>query len=258
VEWRYALASVQGTSHVGADIPCQDSCLVRALSNLDGSSVLLAVVADGAGSAALAQVGSQLACNTLASTVATWIIENGTETITREVVLKLWLRDSVLRAFEVQAEAAEMRMRDLATTLLAIIVSGERTVCFQVGDGAVVFSTGPEYELAFWPQNGEYANTTNFLTDSTLSESLQFRVLKKRVDELALLSDGLQMLSLDYASRSAHQQFFAPMFSTLRLEEPGESPLCLALEEFLNSDSINSRSDDDKTLILATRRPANR
>jgi Protein phosphatase 2C len=240
---------------LATDLPCQDSCLIRQLPSRDGD-VLLAVVADGAGSAAFAQVGSQLACNTLVEAIASWIFENGIRDISRDVVLNQWLQGRVLGAFAIQAEAAELRLRDFATTLLGILVSDDRTVCFQVGDGAIVFSSGTKFDLAFWPQNGEYANTTNFLTDPNLSDSLLFLVSEAPVDEVALLSDGLQMLALDYASRTPHQPFFAPMFSRLRIEQPGESPLCIALEEFLNSDSINSRTDDDKTLVLATRRAA--
>jgi serine/threonine protein phosphatase PrpC len=59
--WRVVGASVAGTSHTRLGIPCQDSNLSEILP----SGFLVAVVADGAGSAAHADVGSQLAVKTV-------------------------------------------------------------------------------------------------------------------------------------------------------------------------------------------------
>jgi hypothetical protein len=70
------------------------------------------------------------------------------------------------------------------------------------------------------------------------------------VDEVALLTDGLQSLALRFASREAHGPFFEPMFERLRgPEQPSESELAA----FLGSGPVNARTDDDKTLVLATR-----
>jgi hypothetical protein len=77
-----------------------------------------------------------------------------------------------------------------------------------------------------------------------------------RVDEIALFSDGLQMLALQFDTRRAHAPFFQPMFARLRTEAPGESTtLTGLLTEYLGSPVINKRTDDDKTLVLATRLP---
>ena len=70
--------------------------------------------------------------------------------------------------------------------------------------------------------------------------------------ECALLTDGLQLLALNFAKRSAHTAFFAPFFTTLRAA-PEPTDLVVDLRAFLDSSSVNSRTDDDKTLLLATR-----
>ena len=72
------------------------------------------------------------------------------------------------------------------------------------------------------------------------------------MDELALLTDGLQMLALRFADKSVHGPFFLPMFQALRAAESA-SALQTPLRDFLNSPAVNRRTDDDKTLILATR-----
>ena len=74
---------------------------------------------------------------------------------------------------------------------------------------------GDGYRTVFWPQSGEYLNTTNFLTDEEFERRLELHALAERVDELALLTDGLQMLALRYADKSVHSPFFLPMFQAL-------------------------------------------
>jgi hypothetical protein len=142
----------------------------------------------------------------------------------------------------------------LACTLLVAVV-GETAAAFaQVGDGAIVVREGDGYQTAFWPQSGEYANTTNFITDAAFADNLEFTRRPTAVDELALFTDGLQMLALNFNSRTVHLPFFLPMFRKLRAAEPGEG-LQRALRSFLLSAAVNQRSDDDKTLVLATRVP---
>ena len=61
------------------------------------------------------------------------------------------------------------------------------------------------------------------------------------------------MLALRFADQSVHGPFFRQIFQALRAAEPA-SALQNPLHEFLTSTAVNSRTDDDKTLILATRR----
>jgi hypothetical protein len=134
-----------------------------------------------------------------------------------------------------------------------VAIVGEHAAAFsQIGDGAIVVGDGDTYRTVFWPQNGEYANTTNFVTDEAFADNLVFQLHQGPVDELALFTDGLQMLALNFADHSVHRPFFLPMFRKLRLAAAGEG-LPRALRHFLGSPSVNQRSDDDKTLILATR-----
>jgi hypothetical protein len=69
-----------------------------------------------------------------------------------------------------------------------------------------------------------------------------------------VLTDGLQMLSLVYASKQVHDPFFEPMFTVLRsAESEALQQLDDQLHRFLDSPEVNNRTDDDKTLVLATR-----
>jgi hypothetical protein len=148
-----------------------------------------------------------------------------------------------------------IELREFACTLLAAIVGNQGAVFSQLGDGAIIYRDGERYQTAFWPQNGEFANSTFFLTGQDFERNLMCRSVAGDFDEFAVFTDGLQPLALHYASRSVHGPFFEPMFAALR-SEPTPETLESPLRIFLNSESINERTDDDKTLVLATRRLA--
>jgi hypothetical protein len=162
-------------------------------------------------------------------------------------------------AVSARAEALGCQPRDLACTFLAAVVGEQAAAFVQVGDGAIVVADPREpegYCWIFWPQRGEYENVTAFITDPSAEDHLAHEVEDRRYDEIALFSDGLQRLALHFSSHAAHNPFFRPMFSHLRPAPPGylaqESD---ALAIFLDSAAVNERTDDDKTLVLATRRP---
>jgi Protein phosphatase 2C len=238
--WKLVYGSVKGTSHVHSGQPCQDCC-----AGTVAGSTLFAACADGAGSAELSQLGSKAAVERF--------LEEATSldsAPTREQV-EIWVDAARARVVEVAA-ANETTPRQLACTLLVAIVGESWTAFAQIGDGVIIFD-GPEgYELAFWPDNGEYANTTRFLTEDNYRENLRIEIVEREVTELAVLTDGLQTLALDFRQAKVHDRFFAPLFRTVK-DGPDEETLRTSLLEFMDSKRVNERTDDDKTLLLATR-----
>jgi hypothetical protein len=156
----------------------------------------------------------------------------------------------IARAARAEARAT----RDFSCTLLVALVGEARAVFFQLGDGAIVYrGADGAYVPALWPQTGEYANCTWFVTDDDAAERVQ-SAAAERVHEVALLTDGLQGLALRFGTREAHGPFFEPMFARLRREsDDGSRALRKELRAFLGSAPVNRRTDDDKTLVLATR-----
>ena len=254
--WRYALASTIGSSHLRNGSPCQDASACE-ISEHAGASLLVSVVADGAGSAKRSQMGSRLACEVVRDQVRALVDAGG-----RIEDINRFFAERVLERFHVvvgrMARKLDAPPREFACTLLAAFVGPERSAFMQIGDGAIVISTQEardRYEWVFWPQQGEYANETRFATGKNAKEDLLFAVRHGAVDELAMFSDGLQNMVLDYATQTAHAGFFIPMFQGVRDGEEGYSEkLSEALAGFLSSRSVLNRTDDDKSLILATRR----
>ncbi len=255
--WRYAFASAVGTSHTKLGLPCQDASVCRLVSAAEGPPVLVALVADGAGSAIRAEVGAQLACTFLLGEITAWIAEGAAPSVlTRDVVADL-LREFQTR-ITLEAEAEGLKARDFAATLVAAVVGAQEAVFFQVGDGAIVVSTpedGDAYSWIFWPGSGEYENTTFFLTDIDVERHLEWDRSERLVDQIALFSDGLQRLALHYQSRTAHAPFFHGKMQVLETAaDAAPATLSEQLARFLSSPEVDARTDDDKTLILATRR----
>jgi Protein phosphatase 2C len=255
--WKYGYSSVAGTLHLKSSTRCQDASRAEVVLDVSGSEVLIAAVSDGAGSAALAQLGSSLACDLFVDDVKSHI-EGGSAGAISSDNFFAELVGKFRRLASGWSRAESTRMQDFACTLLAAVVWPDRAVYFQIGDGAIVESRRDEpdrYTVVCWPQQGEYANTTNFLTDTDAAEKVFREVKSGAIDEISIFTDGIQRLALDYRARSAHAPFFAPLFAWLRPHGGGYSrELSDSLAVYLNSEKINARTDDDKTLILATRR----
>jgi len=250
--WRYVCASVKGTSHAISGLPCQDASLVTPIASDD--PILIATIADGAGSAAEAATGARLVCSTFAELMIGHFARGGKVGDLAFDLTSQYITE-VIERLKVYAYGAELPLRDLASTFVAGVASSRELMCLQIGDGAIVVNDGEGYRAAFWPQSGEYVNTTFFLTDDSALTRLQHSLTQSAVDEIGCFTDGLQMLALRYSAKEVHVPFFRPLFERLRMEEPGESDLLTQqLTDWLDSQTINSRTDDDKTLLLASRR----
>lgn len=250
--WKFIRSSVVGTSHSDHDQPCQDFCFADVILANDGQEFLICLVSDGAGSAKQGGKGAELACSTASFSIVTTLTRSAT-TFEASVVEK-WIRD-VRLAIAGTADANVDITRDYACTLLGAVVGPKQSVFFQIGDGAIVASYVDAQGVVFWPDYGPYANMTHFITDDDALLHLHISITNAQIEELALFSDGLQRLALDFSLRIPHIAFFEPMLETLRKADYLE---CRRLDErlsdFLGSTVINDRTDDDKTLILATRR----
>lgn len=250
--WKILYESVAGTSHSESGLPCQDSALAIAVK-AGNETVLVAACSDGAGTAQFAEHGSALTTRGIVDFVRC-ALEGGLQLIEIDQErMRVWFK-ALRTRLDDEAASRNTELRQLACTLLTAIVGENNAIFAQVGDGAIVIRDKSDYEPIFWPQSGEYANTTNFLTDHASEEQMVFDSRNARVDEVALFTDGIQLLALSYSARKAHGPFFLPMFESLgKTDDP--SALNLPLRQFLSSDSVNERTDDDKTLILASRTP---
>lgn len=255
--WRYVLSTVRGTSHVTHDKPCQDWAYCNVHQDGANKPVLVALVSDGAGSAVRSDDGAQAVCQMFVNELGECFKDDGTLRQIDEQFMKnffTYFRNAMLRL----AEADDGNVADFACTFLVALIGENHAVFAQLGDGAIVFSPLGDCErreLAFEPLRGEYANMTHFVTESDAAQHLQYEFLPDRIGEVALFTDGIERLALNLQTMQPHPPFFRPMFAPVRQATADGmlSDLSLTLTNFLDSEAVNSRTDDDKTLILASR-----
>ncbi|OEC34673.1 Protein phosphatase 2C [Pseudomonas cuatrocienegasensis] len=245
--WRWAAASSIGTSHQRLETRKQDAYGVRL-----SSSALLAVVSDGAGSAAYGGEGASLVCRHLLVAFRHWFLDHNH--LPDDDTVRCWI-DDLRDRLSVVAARHELTRRQFAATLVMLVVSNDQFLTLQIGDSALVGRKNGEWEALCWPENGEFASTTFFVTDDPevrlhcVSGDLEH-------DAFALFSDGLESVALEQATQQPFARFFDPMIKAID-EAEGNGRLARlseALAKYLETPRICERTDDDKTLILISKR----
>ena len=242
--WRYLGASVAGTSHIQRDIPCQDSHE----SQIIGDHTVVIAVADGAGSAERAEEGSRAAAHTATAFIADQLRAAQPD---RAEAWNALLAQALKEARSALEQLAGANLKLVATTLLLAVATPEWLATAQLGDGGIVGEFRFEELRVFSrPGNAEYINETVFLTSPDFLNQAHYTVsAAEDLTGIALFSDGMQLLAIQYADNTAHKPFFVPVFEFAA--RPGSK--VEELVEFLRSERVCERTDDDKTLSIAVR-----
>jgi hypothetical protein len=276
VVWKVVARSAIGTSHQQQQLPCQDYGGNRILNE-----VIVGAVADGAGSARYADLGAKLAVETtlkyLTATEAwfkkrrhSWhtIPQPPSEQKIRNLFAKIVVR--VQSALQKQAIAGGYSVEELACTLIAFLATPEWIAAMQIGDGFIVVRcsmplrqgvlandftmTGKDYHLLFQPNKGEYANQTTFVTSAAALQEMQVRVLLAQQNFICAATDGLERVAIRIKDWTPFPPFFQPLEEYLEeISDPEQEDAYLI--DFLESDRLSDRTDDDKTLLLCLYHP---
>lgn len=242
--WRWAAASEIGTSHIQTGDRLQDAHAVSVI----GKEHIFAIVSDGAGSAKFGAYGAWFVCRSLTVRFREWIKEN--DDFPEDDMLADWINE-IRDQISLIAERRETTPRQFAATLAALVISPNEILALHIGDSAVAGRRGSNWDVICWPDNGEYASTTYFVTDDP-EPRLNITRQPREHDAFALFSDGVGDLALSHIEQEAYPRFFEPMMrpvddasGTGRLDELSDK-----LRTYLSSSTVCERTDDDKTLIL--------
>jgi hypothetical protein len=212
-------------------------------------------VADGAGSALLAEIGS-----TLASRHAQEYVRNQWTAATLPVDEKGWqslLRDAIASARKILIEEAARRgvpLQSLATTLIIALTMPESVVVAQIGDGmTIVADAFGEIAALTLPDRGEYSNETTFLTSRSALESISFIVWKGKATGTAVMTDGLLPVTTILPLYQPFAPFFKSLFAFLRTSTDDNEAQAM-LYRYLLSDKVQEGTADDLTLVVAVRK----
>jgi hypothetical protein len=251
LNWRIVAAKARGTSHEISNESCQDYYVTGTLMR-NNVEHLYCFVSDGAGSSPKGGEGAEITCE--------WALQYFKESMHEfDGDVPIYeLVESIIAEINRVAVIENHDPKDFACTLIGIIVNDTFCKCFQIGDGGIVIGNSLNeigLHIVFWPDSGEYANTTNFVTDENAIGNLRIKSFEYLPDKIAIFTDGLQRLCLEYEKKIVHSPFFEKMFEAIRNKTNKDEleRLNVKLEEFLESPQVNSRTDDDKTLVLSLR-----
>lgn len=250
--WAWAAAACKGTSHEKTGVRLQDAFVCSTIDSELGE-FFYGIISDGAGSANYGGQGASIVCNTLSREIKNHSLLNG---LPSNSVIENWVdkaRDRIFLASAIRG----LKPRDFAATLICVISNGVESLVIHIGDGCAVFkeNSSTEWVAPTWPEQGEFASSTYFVTDEY---GLRLRVNRHyaAISAIAVFSDGLERLALDFQETKPFKGFLDGMVKPLNSSSKfgKDRALSTALKKYLNSDSINSRTDDDKSLIIAIRK----
>lgn len=261
MNWRIAKASIIGTGHEKTGMPCQDSHYVMQFGD-----TLIIAVSDGLGSAKLSHEGSRIACisavESYANAVESALNARTITAGTAPAALPFNYEDALQSAFysarnalEREAARTTLALRDYACTLLVAVIEHDSWYSMHIGDGTIVglYSDVPAKTLSI-PENGEFINTTTPITSDDYQSHMRYCHGHELLSGVALLSDGVTPMCINYKSGAAYDGFFRPL-QTWLADQTAFTGIDESLKRFLDTPKMRQKSDDDMTLVLALRDP---
>lgn len=282
MEWILAYASVEGASHRAEGDGLQDACIAETL--YDGSCGV-AVVADGAGSAAESAYGAKAATDSAVYHFTEVLrklrrrarneppdVENW-DALARETVAKI--REDVCEKYArvlSDERGCVVPPAALASTLLVCLFLENALLFARVGDGRAGYCDAEGvWRGAVTPYKGEYANATAFLTSDALSrapEWMESAVIPGGARAFCLLSDGCERAAFEcnvfdnergvyHDPNRPFPPFFEPnceVLQKLYARKTPQNEINALWSRFL-TDGLPAlkHEPDDKTLILGVR-----
>lgn len=241
--WHTQMAAVTGRGHQTRGLPCQDRTW-----SLSENGVTAIALADGAGSAPLSQEGAEIAVRTACQVLCRRFED--LHTAASPLEMRLAVLQEVRENLRRHAVERGVAVRDLACTLLAVAVCEDRYLLFHVGDGVIGYRKNGKLLVASAPRNGEFSNTTTFVTSpDALKKARVLRGVQPRTEGFVLMSDGCEA-ALYQKKKPALSPLAGRLLERAELLERETSAALLAgmLEHV-----ISRRTQDDCSLALLTR-----
>ncbi len=247
MDWKVVAASVSGIAHSAHGNPCED-----AFYWLKQNGVFIAIVCDGAGSAAESDFGAQHGSKTICEEVL--IQFNSIEEHPDREELEFWIRTAIKTARNTLPGVinAEDMVRYHAT-LVGVIVTDETGLFFHIGDGLAMAVKNDQWQDAVVskPENGSTALKTYFYTEPHWFKHLRFTELSPDTEVIALMSDGAMSFVANQDGSKIDPDFIVPVDK--HLQEIDSDKGIAALTASLNRPETQNITTDDKTLLWARR-----
>lgn len=184
---KLAFSAVAGRNKADVRGACQDAVFGKNLS--DVSCVALS---DGAGSRRLSGTGARRTVRVVVEFILRNFdmlfdqVSSGEARKSASLVL-----DEIINGLSSKQFLRRGNLEDYACTLIFVAADKDRMLFGHLGDGIAFSTSSGSSEVASWPDNGEFANETYFVTASNAIE--HFRLAAMMIDtpkSILLASDG--------------------------------------------------------------------
>lgn len=189
-----AFAIEKGVSHKVSDTPCQDSVIVK-----QDDGYLFVGLADGAGSCKHSDIGSKSILQFLSVDMRiNFDYYNVNEDEARNALL-----EKIHLALDSIARFNEVKIQDLSSTLLCMVVHNDTYLIIHIGDGVIgMLDSNDNLSVLSNPENGEYVNYTYFTTCLDPEKVHIYRGNIQDLNGLVLMSDGVEESLYHYRTKS--------------------------------------------------------
>lgn len=276
-EWVVVGASVKGNGHIESNMPCQDNNKFEIL----GKGWGVAVVSDGAGSAAHSELGSKVVVERGAFHFKNlvekegWMEKNTLPSDAEWLQKSYFMLKTIRNEVEMVAKKNNVDLKSLSATCLAVVFSPMGLLAVHVGDGRMGCKTASGgWKAIMTPHKGDEANQTLFLISEfwdipnyvqsgvLVPESI---VVREPVEAFAVMSDGCESTAWLCTAQNAEtgkyydqnkpfEGFFNPLEETLASFHKDNVPEEERKEKwykFIESGTKGFvKEQDDKTMIL--------
>lgn len=241
--WKTAGTAVRGVTHIKYSIPCQDRT-----KSFSGNGISIICLADGAGSAKFSHIGAEIVTNSAIEYFSVnfrkLISEKDGKKVKYDILTFLY--DRLLK----KSVELKCNIKDLATTLLLVAICDNEFIIVHVGDGVIGYLDGETLKVASFPENGEFANVTTFITSTDALHSI--KLIKGTVKNIAgfiLMSDGSAQSLYNKSLRTLAPAVTMLFRCNCILPPPSMHDY---LQEILNS-LISKRTQDDCSIVMISR-----
>ncbi|MCC5610134.1 protein phosphatase 2C domain-containing protein [Nostoc sp. CHAB 5834] len=248
--WKAVCHYSTGVSHQKQDLSCQDYGEYRLFGE-----VVIGAVADGAGSTKYSHLGSQIAVKEILGYLEKFEQEFSCcslQSIT-ESARKIFAEGTqqIISVLSNAAISNNCSINEFACTMIAFVATSEWIAAMQIGDGFLVVRLDDElsYQLIFHPDKGEFVNETSFITSKNVLAAMQVKAIAGTQKFICASTDGLENVCINLRNWLPFKPFFQPLETYLEQTHNPEQDKQYLIQ-FLESERLKSRTDDDKTLLL--------
>lgn len=181
-KWKFSGASIEGRLHLQKNIPCQDR-----IYSLNDRDVNVISLSDGAGSCKFSHFGAEVVTQSICEIMVN-IFDDAYQ---NDDKIKEKIINKILQNLDIKAQEIGTNIQELSSTLLFVAVKNNKYISGHIGDGVISYLFEDNINILSHPDNGEYANSTYFVTSSDVKD--HFRIYRGEITSITgfiLISDG--------------------------------------------------------------------